>query len=240
MTLQPQDRDRPASVAKPADSARFALWDVSPSPVAYPEAVAAMEARAAAIRAGHAAQQVWLLEHPPLYTAGTSARDGDLLMPGRFPVYRSGRGGQYTYHGPGQRVAYVMLDLQARGGDLRAYIRDLEAWIIRTLGRFGIEGERRPGRVGIWVDRGRRGGPAGQEDKIAAIGVRVRRWVSFHGVAINVCPDLSHFEGIVPCGIHGHGVTSLADLGVEAEMGQVDAALRETFEEVFGLETAGG
>jgi len=224
-------------MAKPAESARFAAWRVSPSPVAYPDAVTAMEARAAAIREGRAGQQVWLLEHPPLYTAGTSARDEDLLTPGRFPVYRSGRGGQYTYHGPGQRVAYVMLDLQARGGDLRAYIRDLEAWIIATLARFGVEGERRPGRVGIWVDRAKRGGPEGRDDKIAAIGVRVRRWVSFHGVAINVDPELSHFEGIVPCGIRGHGVTSLADLGVEATMADVDRALRASFEEVFGLDT---
>jgi lipoyl(octanoyl) transferase len=203
-------------------------WQVSGAPVAYEPAVAAMEARVAAIRAGAARELIWLLEHPPLYTAGTSARASDLVEPGLFPVHRSGRGGQYTYHGPGQRVGYVMLDLRQRGADLRAYVHALEEWLIRTLARFGIAGERREGRVGIWVDEG-----GGRESKIAAIGVRVRHWVSFHGVALNVDPDLSHYRGIIPCGISEHGVTSLARLGVKADMSAVDAALRATFNEVF-------
>lgn len=203
-------------------------WQVSGAPVAYEPAVAAMEARVAAIRAGAARELVWLLEHPPLYTAGTSARASDLVEPGLFPVHRSGRGGQYTYHGPGQRVGYVMLDLRQRGADLRAYVHALEEWLIRTLARFGIAGERREGRVGIWVDEG-----GGRESKIAAIGVRVRHWVSFHGVALNVDPDLSHYRGIVPCGISEHGVTSLARLGVKADLPAVDAALRAAFNEVF-------
>ncbi len=202
-------------------------WQVAGAPVAYPEAVAAMEARVAAIRAGRAPELVWLLEHPPLYTAGTSARDGDLLDPERFPVYRSGRGGQYTYHGPGQRVAYVLMDLKRRGGDLRAYVRDLEDWLIRTLASFNVVGERRPGRVGIWVRHGDR------EDKIAALGVRVRHWVSYHGVALNVDPDLSHFAGIVPCGVREHGVTSLTDLGLPVTLEDADVALKAAFEEVF-------
>jgi lipoyl(octanoyl) transferase len=195
-----------------------------------------MEARVAAIRAGEAAELVWLLEHPPLYTAGTSARDEDLLAPGRFPVYRTGRGGQFTYHGPGQRVAYVMLDLERRGRDLRRYITDLEEWLIRTLAHFNVVGERRPGRVGIWVDRGRHGGATEREDKIAAIGVRVRRWVSYHGVALNVEPELEHFAGIVPCGIGqpNLGVTSLADLGLPVTLADADVALKSAFEEVFG------
>ena len=207
-------------------------WRMSDAPVAYPEAVAFMEERVEAIRAGRAPEMVWLLEHPPLYTAGTSARDEELLQPDRFPVYRTGRGGQFTYHGPGQRVAYVMLDLKARGGDLRRYVCDLEEWLIRTLARFNVTGERRPGRVGIWVDRG---GPGEKrEDKIAAIGVRVRRWVAYHGIALNVEPDLRHFEGIVPCGIAEHGVTSLIDLGLPVTLPDVDVALRASFEEVFG------
>jgi lipoyl(octanoyl) transferase len=211
-------------------------WRVEETPVPYPAAVAAMEARVAAIRAGEAAELVWLLEHPPLYTAGTSAKDADLLAPGRFPVYRTGRGGQFTYHGPGQRVAYVMLDLERRGRDLRRYIADLEEWLIRTLARFNVVGERREGRVGIWVDRGRHGGVKGREDKIAAIGVRVRRWVAYHGVALNVEPELAHFSGIVPCGIgEPHlGVTSLADLGLPVTLADADVALKEAFEEVFG------
>jgi lipoyl(octanoyl) transferase len=206
-------------------------WRISDTPVGYPEAVADMEARVAAIRAGEKPETVWLLEHPPLYTAGTSADDSDLLDPERFPVHRTGRGGQSTYHGPGQRVAYVMLDLKRRGGDVRAYVRDLEQWVIETLASFNVTGERREGRVGIWVDRGR-----GREDKIAAIGVRVRRWVSYHGVAINLEPDLSHFEGIVPCGISGqnYGVTSLVDLGIPATMAELDGALRTGFRTVFG------
>lgn len=203
-------------------------WRTTGAPVPYPDAVAFMEARVEAIRKGEAPETVWLLEHPPLYTAGTSADPADLIDAGRFPVYPSGRGGQYTYHGPGQRVAYVMLDLNARGRDVRGYVHGLEEWLIRTLARFGVTGERRAGRVGIWVARG-----GDVEEKIAAIGVRVRRWVTFHGVALNVAPDLSHFAGIVPCGISAHGVTSLAALGIEASMANVDAALRGAFNEVF-------
>ncbi len=208
-------------------------WRVEEALVPYPEAVAAMEQRVAAIRAGTAPELVWLLEHPPLYTAGTSARDEDLLAPGRFPVYRTGRGGQFTYHGPGQRVAYVMLDLKRRGPDVRKFVTDLEEWLIRTLARFNVVGERRQGRVGIWVDRERHRGTESREDKIAAIGVRVRHWVTYHGIALNVEPDLSHFEGIVPCGIAGHGVTSLVDLGLPVTLPDVDVALKASFEEVF-------
>ncbi len=208
-------------------------WRVEEALVPYLEAVAAMEQRVAAIRAGTAPELVWLLEHPPLYTAGTSARDEDLLAPGRFPVYRTGRGGQFTYHGPGQRVAYVMLDLKRRGPDVRKFVTDLEEWLIRTLARFNVVGERRQGRVGIWVDRERHRGTESREDKIAAIGVRVRHWVTYHGIALNVEPDLSHFEGIVPCGIAGHGVTSLVDLGLPVTLPDVDVALKASFEEVF-------
>ena len=206
-------------------------WKIDEGLTEYGPAVAAMEARVAAIRAGTAPEQVWLLEHPALYTAGTSARIEDLLRPDRFPVHRTGRGGQYTYHGPGQRVAYVMLDLKARGGDLRRYVHDLEEWAIRTLASFNIRGERRPGRIGIWVDRG-----GGREDKIAAVGVRVRRWVSYHGIAVNLDPDLSHFDGIVPCGIAEPklGVTSLHDLGIPASMAELDSALIAAFDGVFG------
>jgi lipoyl(octanoyl) transferase len=208
-------------------------WAVSPSLVAYPAAAAAMEARAAAIAECRAGELVWLLEHPPLYTAGVSARSGDLLEPDRFPVFQSPRGGQFTYHGPGQRVAYVMLDLRRRRQDVHGFVGALEAWIIGALGRLGVEGQIRKGRVGVWVERG------GREDKIAAIGVKLRRWVSFHGVALNVAPDLSHFAGIVPCGQTEHGVTSLSDLGVAAGMAEADAALKASFEEVFGaVETA--
>jgi len=208
-------------------------WRISDGPVSYPEAVQAMEARVAAIRAGTAREQVWLLEHPPLYTAGTSARAGDLLQPDRFPVYASGRGGQYTYHGPGQRVGYVMLDLRRREPDLRRFVRDLEEWVIRALARFNIRGERRDGRIGIWVAR-----PGGREDKIAAIGVRVRHWVSYHGIAVNLDPELEHFAGIVPCGIESgpdsrFGVTSLHDLGILVSMAELDSALKGAFAEVF-------
>ena len=208
-------------------------WIISDEKVDYLKAKAFMEARAAAIRDNGAAECVWLLEHPPLYTAGTSAKPEDLLEHHRFPIYDAGRGGQYTYHGPGQRVAYVMLDLKARGADIRRYVHDLEEWLIRTLAGFGVKGERRAGRVGIWVVRGR------DEDKIAALGVRVRHWVTFHGVALNVDPDLTHFSGIVPCGIREHGVTSLADLGLPVTMADVDVALRVAFEEVFGVATSG-
>lgn len=214
-------------------------WRIDEQPIAYPDAVAIMEERVAAIRAGTALEMVWLLEHPPLYTAGTSARAEDLLEPERFPVYRSGRGGQFTYHGPGQRVAYVMLDLKPRGSDVRAYVRDLEDWLIATLARFNITGERRPGRVGIWVDRGPQKDTNGREDKIAAIGVRIRRWVSYHGIALNVEPDLSHFSGIVPCGIQEHGVTSLVDLGLPVTMADADVALKASFEKVFGASSSG-
>jgi lipoyl(octanoyl) transferase len=209
-------------------------WRVDDAPVSYPAALAAMDERVAAIRAGRARELVWLLEHPPLYTAGTSARAGDLLAPARFPVFTSGRGGQFTYHGPGQRVAYVMLDLARRGADVRRFVCDLENWIIAALARFNVKGERQAGRVGIWIDRARDKGP-GREDKIAAIGVRVRHWVTLHGVALNVDPDLRHFAGIVPCGIADarFGTTSLADLGIHVQMAEADAALKAAFAEVF-------
>lgn len=206
-------------------------WLISPSPVVYPEAVALMESRVASIRDGRADEAIWLLEHPPLYTAGTSARAED-LVDARFPVFETGRGGQYTYHGPGQRVAYVMLDLRKRQAvpDIKKFVWQLEEWIIRSLSVFGVTGERRAGRVGIWVDRG-----GGREDKIAAIGVRVRHWVTFHGISINLDPDLSHFSGIVPCGIREHGVTSFKDLGVDANLPDLDAALKRAFDEVFSV-----
>jgi lipoyl(octanoyl) transferase len=205
-------------------------WKVSQGLVPYPEALADMEARADAIAAGRASDQVWLLEHPPIYTAGTSAKNADLID-ARFPVYRAGRGGQYTYHGPGQRIGYVMLDLKRRstsGPDVRAYVHDLEQWLIDTLALFGVRGERRDGRVGIWVVRG------SKEDKIAALGVRIRHWVTFHGVALNVAPDLGHFSGIVPCGVRAHGVTSLADLGIQVGMVEVDIAMKQSSEKIFG------
>lgn len=206
-------------------------WRVETGLVAYGAAVAAMEARVAAIAAGEAEELVWLLEHPPLYTAGISARDEDLLDR-RFPVHATGRGGQFTYHGPGQRVAYVMLDLDRRGRDVRGFVRGLERWLIAALGTFGVPADVREGRVGVWVER--KGAGWAREDKIAAIGVKVRRWVSFHGVSLNVEPDLSHFDGIVPCGIREHGVTSLVDLGVLATMDEADAALKTAFQDVFG------
>jgi lipoyl(octanoyl) transferase len=202
-------------------------WRISDALVAYPEALAAMEQRVADIRAGREPELIWLLEHPPLYTAGTSAKAADLLQ-ARFPVHVAGRGGQYTYHGPGQRVVYAMLDLRARGHDVRRFVNDLEEWTIRTLARFNVLAERRAGRVGVWVTRGSR------EDKIAAIGIRIRHWVSFHGISINLEPDLSHYDGIVPCGIAEHGVTSLVDLGLPVSMADLDMALAETFAEVFG------
>ncbi len=212
-------------------------WRLGDAPVPYEEAVAEMERRIAAIRDGGAPELVWLLEHPPLYTAGTSARPEDLLDPAGLPVFRSGRGGQYTYHGPGQRIAYAMLDLERYGRDVRCHVWRLEEWIIATLARFNVTGERRDGRIGVWVV-----GPDGREDKIAAIGVRVRRWVSYHGVALNIDPDLDHYRGIVPCGIapdiSGHGVTSLARLGIAVAMAEVDTALRATFDEVFARPTA--
>ena len=215
---------------------RPAEWRVTAGRVDYAGAEAEMEARVAAIRAGEAAERVWLLEHPPLYTAGVSARSEDLID-ARFPVHKTGRGGQFTYHGPGQRVAYVMLDLDPRGRDIRGFVRGLERWIIGALAEFGIEGEVKDGRVGVWVTR--KGPGWSREDKIAAIGVKVRKWVSFHGISLNVEPDLSHFGGIVPCGIREHGVTSLHDLGVLASMDEVDAALRRSFEREFGPTVAG-
>ncbi|WP_312219574.1 lipoyl(octanoyl) transferase LipB [Brevundimonas sp.] len=207
-------------------------WALSSGYVDYPAAEAAMEARVAAIAAGEAEELVWLLEHPPLYTAGVSAKDDDLLTPGRFPVHRTGRGGQFTYHGPGQRVAYVMLDLNRRGKDVRGFVHGLEDWIIGALDRFGVEAGMREGRVGVWVER--KGAGWSREDKIAAIGVKVRKWVSFHGISLNVEPDLDHFGGIVPCGITEHGVTSLVDLGVLATMDEADDALKSSFQRVFG------
>jgi lipoyl(octanoyl) transferase len=217
----------------PRADARPVGWAVSARPVGYLEAVAAMEARAAAIAEGQAGELVWLLEHPPLYTAGVSAKADDLLAPDRFPVFESGRGGQHTYHGPGQRVAYVMLDLRERGRDVRAFVTALETWVIDALVAFNVEGQIKPGRVGVWVERRAQGVPT-REDKIAAIGVRIRRWVSFHGVSLNVEPDLAHFDGIVPCGIREHGVTSLVDLGLPVTMDEADAALKTSFTRVFG------
>ncbi len=216
-------------------------WRLSGGMVPYPEALAVMEARVADIRAGRAGELIWLLEHPALYTAGTSAKAQDLLEPTRFPVHATGRGGQYTYHGPGQRVVYVMLDLRARRQDVRRFVSDLEEWTIRTLSRFAVTAERRTGRVGVWVgrpDKPRLAGGQPREDKIAAIGVRIRHWVSFHGLSINVEPDLSHYAGIVPCGISGHGVTSLVDLGLPVTLADLDAALAATFDEVFGRQLA--
>jgi lipoyl(octanoyl) transferase len=205
-------------------------WRLSTSRVGYEAAVEDMESRVAAIASREASELVWLLEHPSLYTAGTSAKPADLIEPSRFPVHQTGRGGQFTYHGPGQRVGYVLLDLKRRGGDLHAYVCGLERWLIAALGDLGVRGEVRRGRVGVWVARS-----GGREDKIAAIGVRVRRGVSYHGVSLNVCPDLSHFDGIVPCGIREHGVTSLADLDVLASIAEVDATLQRHFTaEVLG------
>ncbi len=225
----------PLSITEPSlirADGRPVEWAVSTGYVDYEPAVAAMEARVAAIAAGEAEEVVWLLEHPPLYTAGVSAKDDDLLAPDRFPVHRTGRGGQFTYHGPGQRVAYVMLDLNRRGKDVRAFVHGLEDWIIGALDQFGVEAGMREGRVGVWVQR--KGAGWSREDKIAAIGVKVRKWVSFHGISLNVEPDLDHFGGIVPCGITEHGVTSLVDLGVLATMDEADGALKASFQRVFG------
>jgi len=212
-------------------------WITTDGLTDYEAAVAFMEDRAAAIAEGRAEECIWLVEHPPLYTAGTSARPADLVDPDRFPVHTTKRGGQYTYHGPGQRVAYVMLDVGRRGRDVRCFVRDLERWVIATLDTFNIKGEVRPGRVGVWVERPEKpprpdGTP--REDKIAAIGIRLRKWVSFHGISLNVDPDLKHFSGIVPCGISDHGVTSLVDLGLPVTMADLDVALRQTFEASVG------
>ncbi|MBC7145031.1 MAG: lipoyl(octanoyl) transferase LipB [Thioclava marina] len=212
-------------------------WRISEAPVPYEEALAFMEDRVARIAAGEAEEMVWLLEHPPLYTAGTSAKREDLVDPDRFPVYDAGRGGQYTYHGPGQRVAYVMLDLNKRGRDVRCFVRKLEDWVITALAEFNVKGEIRDGRVGVWVtrpDKPRSADGALREDKIAAIGVKLRKWVSFHGISINLEPELEHFSGIVPCGIREHGVTSLVDLGIPATMVDLDLALRATFDRIMG------
>ena len=232
------ERDTISASLLPMPGTPPVRWRVEPGLTPYEEAVAFMEARAAAIRAGAADELVWLVEHPPLYTAGTSARDED-LVDARFPVHRTGRGGQFTYHGPGQRVAYVILDLERRRKDVRAFVAALEAWVIGTLVSFNLRGLRREDRVGVWVERpdkarGLDGGMA--EDKIAAIGIRVRQWVTFHGISLNVEPDLSHFSGIVPCGIatSHYGVTSLVDLGLPVTMADADAALRAAFETVFG------
>jgi len=227
------DGDRPATRFLPADAdAPPVEWLIADGIVDYEHGLAEMESRATAIAEGRAAERVWLVEHPSLYTAGTSARAEDLLTPDRFPVFHTGRGGQFTYHGPGQRVAYVMLDLSRRRRDVRALVSGLETWLIGTLGRFNVRGETRADRVGVWVRRPERGDDV--EDKIAAIGVRLRRWVSFHGVALNVDPDLEHFSGIVPCGVRRHGVTSLVDLGRPVSMPEVDSMLRAEFEGVFG------
>jgi len=231
------ERDRIDATFLPVTDGPPVEWRIEPGLTDYAGALAAMEARAAAIRNEGAPELVWLVEHPPLYTAGTSADRKDLLQPDRFPVFDAGRGGEYTYHGPGQRVAYVMLDLRRRREDVRAFVAALEAWVIGSLARFNVRGERREDRVGVWVVRPDRpplpdGRPA--EDKIAAIGIRLRRWVSFHGVAVNVDPDLGHFGGIVPCGIAGYGVTSLVDLGLPVTMADYDIALKAAFREVFG------
>lgn len=230
-------RDALPSTFLPIPGSPAVEWRVEEGLVEYPQALAFMEARAAAIRDGSAGELIWLVEHPPLYTAGTSAVASDLLSAEQFPVFEAGRGGEYTYHGPGQRVAYVMLDLKRRREDVRAFVAALEQWIIGALARFNVKGERRDDRVGVWVVRPDRpplpdGKPA--EDKIAAIGIRLRRWVSFHGIAINVEPDLSHFGGIVPCGVRGYGVTSLVDLGLPVTMADLDVALKDAFPDVFG------
>lgn len=234
MSVQTQNAQ--ASTAQSVDCGRAALkssspidWSVAENLIAYPDAVSHMEDRAAAIFSEDVREQVWLLEHPPLYTAGTSAKPGDLIAPDRFPVFKSGRGGEYTYHGPGQRVAYLMLDLRKRGRDIRCFVSGVEQVVIDTLAEFGVRGERREGRVGVWVVR-----DDGREEKIGAIGVRIRRWISFHGLSINVDPDLDHFSGIVPCGISEHGVTSLKALGVDAGMKDVDAVLRRAVNSIFG------
>jgi len=231
------DRSRHAPTFAPGIPTPPVEWRVEPGLTDYTTALATMEARANAIRAGEAGEQVWLVEHAPLYTAGTSARAADLLEPDRFPVFDAGRGGEYTYHGPGQRVAYVMLDLKRRREDVRAFVTALEDWVIGALDRVNVRGEKRDGRVGVWVARPDKpplpdGSPA--EDKIAAIGVRLRRWVSFHGIAINIEPDLGHFSGIVPCGITGYGVTSLVDLGLPITMAEFDVTLKQAFADIFG------
>lgn len=225
-------RDTLSADFRPLLDAPPVEWVVSDALVDYETAMAEMEAHVARIASGEANERVWLLEHPPLYTAGTSANDADLIAPNRFPVYQTGRGGQHTYHGPGQRVAYVMLDLKRRRQDVRAFVAALEAWVISALWHYHIRGERREDRVGVWVRRPERG--ATVEDKIAAIGIRLRKWVTFHGISFNVEPDLEHFSGIVPCGVQEHGVTSLVDLGIPVSMPENDIVLRTEFEKIFG------
>lgn len=212
------------------ETAEAIEWRISDELISYPDALKEMEARVHAIRAGEAEELVWLLEHPPLYTAGTSADPSDLVDPDRFPVYDAGRGGQYTYHGPGQRVVYFLLDLKKRGRDVRKFVWGLEEVMIQSVAKFGVTAERRDSRVGVWVERG-----GGREDKVGAIGVRIKQWVTYHGIALNVEPDLSHFDGIVPCGITEHGVTSLTDLGLPVTMDDVDVVIKQTFDEIFGL-----
>jgi lipoyl(octanoyl) transferase len=226
-TLKPA----PEVMFRRSDGAKV-QWAVSTAPVDYADAVVFMEKRAAAIAAAEAPELIWLLEHPPLYTAGVSARAADLLAPERFPVHQTARGGQFTYHGPGQRVAYVMLDLGRRQKDVRAFVQALEAWVIAGLARFNVKGEIRPGRVGVWVER--KGAGWSREDKVAAIGVKLRHWVSFHGLSLNVEPDLEHFSGIVPCGQTEYGVTSLVDLGLPVTLDDADEALKAAFVEIFG------
>lgn len=230
-------RDELASQSSLYNANSVITWRIAHQPVPYDEAVQAMEAHVAGISAGTHPEMIWLVEHPALYTAGTSADAADLVQPDRFPVYKTGRGGQYTYHGPGQRVAYVMLDLSKRGKDVRAFVASLESWIITTLDAFNVRGERREDRVGVWVQRPEKGlAPDGHpiEDKVAALGIRVRKWVSFHGISINVEPDLEHFSGIVPCGVADHGVTSLIDLGLPVTMEDLDIALKASAEAIFG------
>ncbi|WP_306117857.1 MULTISPECIES: lipoyl(octanoyl) transferase LipB [unclassified Roseitalea] len=233
----PRTRGDLPGLFHPVPGAPPVQWRIAEGLTGYQQALAVMEARVAAIHGGYAPELVWLVEHPPLYTAGTSADSSDLTDPERFPVYRTGRGGQYTYHGPGQRVAYVMVDLKRRRQDVRAFVAALEAWVIGTLDRFNVHGERREDRVGVWVRRPERAGPVpgtAAEDKIAAIGIRLRKWVSFHGVSINVEPDLDHYSGIVPCGVSDYGVTSLVDLGLPVTMADLDLALKAEFETRFG------
>ncbi|MEM5582497.1 lipoyl(octanoyl) transferase LipB [Roseibium sp. AS2] len=230
--MSPAERDALSLSFLPESGSPPVEWRISDDPVDYETALREMDDRVQRIIAGDAGEQIWLLEHPPLYTAGTSAQDSDLVAPDRFPVYRAGRGGQHTYHGPGQRVAYVMLDLKRRQPDVRAFVSALEAWLIGTLWQYHLRGERREDRVGVWVRRPDRG--AGHEDKIAAIGIRLRKWVTFHGISFNVEPELEHFSGIVPCGVTDHGVTSLVDLGIPVTMAENDSVLRAEFEKIFG------
>lgn len=237
MELLMSERGQIDTAFQPRFAAPPVEWRVAPGLTDYAAALAFMEERAGLIREGKAGELVWLVEHPPLYTAGTSAKSDDLLDAGRFPVFKAGRGGEYTYHGPGQRVAYVMLDLKSRREDIRAFVAALEHWIIDTLRRFNVTGERREDRVGVWVrrpDKPSLPGGLPAEDKIAAIGIRVRRWVTFHGISVNVEPELAHFNGIVPCGISGYGVTSLVDLGLPVTMEDFDLALKAAFEDTFG------